>query len=81
MGAAWGLATIFAIPLLALEDAGPIEAVRGSAHLVKSRWGEGLTGIVGIGAWTVIVTIPAGILIAVGVSTVRAGKSPWRGPP
>jgi uncharacterized protein DUF6159 len=75
MGAAWGLATIFAIPLLALEDAGPIEALRGSAHLVKSRWGEGLTGIVGIAAWTVIVTIPAGILIAVGASTVRAGKS------
>jgi Family of unknown function (DUF6159) len=79
MGAAWALATIFAIPLLALEDAGPIEALRGSAHLVKSRWGEGLTGTVGINAWTMIVTIPAAILIAIGASTVRAGRSPAAG--
>lgn len=79
MGAAWGLATIFAIPLLALEDAGPIEALRGSAHLVKSRWGEGLTGMVGIGAWTAIVTIPAGITIGIGVAGLRAGSSPAAG--
>jgi hypothetical protein len=32
MGAAWGLATIFAVPLLALEDARPVEALRGSAR-------------------------------------------------
>ena len=78
MGAAWALATIFAIPLLTLEDAGPIEALRGSAHLVKSRWGEGLTGTIGINAWTMVVTIPAAILIGVGVSTAR-GTSPAAG--
>ena len=67
LGAAWGLATIFAIPLLAIEDAGPVEALRGSGHLIKSKWGESISGLVGIGAWTVIVAIPAGILLAIGV--------------
>jgi hypothetical protein len=67
-GAAWGLATIFVVPLLALEDAGPIDAVRSSAHLVKSKWGEGLTGLVGIGAWTAVVAIPAAILLGAGVA-------------
>jgi Family of unknown function (DUF6159) len=66
-GAAWGLATIFVVPMLAIEDAGPIEALKGSAHLVKSKWGEGLTGLVGIGAWAAVIAIPAGIAIAAGV--------------
>jgi hypothetical protein len=79
MGAAWGLATIFAVPLLALEDARPVEALRGSAHLVKSRWGEGLTGVVGIGAWTVIALIPVGVLIGVGATV--ANSSPAAGIP
>jgi hypothetical protein len=75
MGTAWGLATIFAVPLMALEDARPIEALRGSAHLVKSRWGEGLAGMVGITAWTVVVALPAGILIGLGagVSVANPG--------
>lgn len=55
--------------MLAIEDTGPIEALKGSARLVKSKWGEGLTGLVGIGAWTAVVVIPVGILIGVGVAT------------
>ncbi len=66
-GAAWALATIFVVPMLALEDAGPIEALKGSARLVKDKWGEGLTGLVGIGAWTAVVAIPAAILVGAGV--------------
>jgi hypothetical protein len=68
LGAAWSLATIFAVPLLALEDRGPIETAKESVHLIKSRWGEGITGLVGIGAWTVIVMIPVGVLFAVGLA-------------
>ncbi len=79
VGAAWVLATIFVIPLLALEDPGPIEALRGSTHLVKSKWGEGLTGLVGIGAWTVVVAIPAGIIFGVGL--VLSGSHPASGVP
>lgn len=58
LGAGWELGTIFAIPLLTLEDAEPLEAVQGSAHLVKSRWGEGLTGMVSIGAWASLAMFP-----------------------
>ncbi|MGN6664799.1 MAG: DUF6159 family protein [Solirubrobacterales bacterium] len=58
IGVAWGIATLFAIPLLTLEDAGPVEAARGSAHLVRSTWGEGLTGIVSISVWASIAMIP-----------------------
>ncbi|HET7418022.1 MAG TPA: DUF6159 family protein [Solirubrobacterales bacterium] len=68
LGAAWNLGTIFAIPLLTLEDADPLEAVQGSARLVKSKWGEGLTGLVGIGAWTVVAMVPAAIIGVTGLA-------------
>lgn len=58
LGAAWNLGTIFAVPLLVIEDAEPLEAVKGSAHLVKSKWGEGLTGMISIAAWSVLAMLP-----------------------
>jgi Family of unknown function (DUF6159) len=70
LGAAWNLGTIFAVPLLTLEDAEPLEAVQGSARLVKSRWGEGLAGMVGIGAWMVLAMIPVGFVAAAGVLAI-----------
>jgi hypothetical protein len=77
IGAAWNLGTIFAIPLLTLEDADPLEAVQGSARLVKSKWGEGLTGLVGIGAWSVLAMVP-GIFVGV-VGFVIADHEPVPG--
>lgn len=68
MGAAWALCTIFAIPLLVVEEAGPIDAARGSVRLIRSRWGEGLTGLVSISAWTIVVMLPVGILFGIGLS-------------
>ena len=68
LGTAWGVATIFAIPLLAIEDAGPVEALRGSGHLIKSgiggegdrrRWS-------GLEPGLVLVAMPAGIVLAAG---------------
>jgi hypothetical protein len=65
--AAWALATIFAVPLLAFEGRGPIDTAKGSVHLVKGKWGEGITGLLGIGAWTVVGMVPAGLLVGIGV--------------
>jgi hypothetical protein len=69
--AAWSVATIFAVPLLALEGRGPIETAKESIDLIKGKWGEGITGLVSIGAWTVIAWIPIGILFGVGVGIDR----------
>jgi hypothetical protein len=74
LGAAWSLATIFAVPLLALEGAGPLETTKESVRLIRSRWGEGITGLAGISAWTFFALVPVGILVAVGLS-VRASDA------
>lgn len=75
LGAAWTVATIFAVPLLALEDASPIEAIRGSGHLIRSKWGEGATGLVGIGAWAALLAIPAGIGFGIGIGLSGRGAA------
>jgi hypothetical protein len=49
-GLAWGLATYLVIPVLVVEDVGPIEAVKRSASYLKRTWGEQLAGNMGMGA-------------------------------
>lgn len=78
-GAAWALCTIFAIPLLVIEEARPLDAARGSVKLVRSKWGEGLTGLVSISAWTVVATVPIVLLFFIGL-TVRVQEVLSGGP-
>jgi hypothetical protein len=49
-GLAWEMATYLALPVLVVEDAGPIEAITRSATLLKKTWGEQLAGHLGVGA-------------------------------
>jgi hypothetical protein len=78
-GAAWGLATIFVIPILAIEGVGAVDSLKRSAKLFKARWGEGVTGNIAIGAWAVIATIPLAFLIGIGGAV--AGRHPGTGFP
>lgn len=70
-GAAWGLATIFVIPILAVEGVGAVDALKRSGGLVKSRWGEGISGRISIGAWAVVATVPLAIVLGVGAALLR----------
>ena len=71
---AWGLATYLVIPVLVVENIGPVEAIQRSANLLKRTWGEQIAGnfsiglifgLIGFGA-AVIIGLP---LIALAVST------------
>lgn len=54
-----------------IEDAEPLEAVKGSAHLVRSKWGEGLTGMISIGAWSVLAMFPVLFVGVIGFAIAR----------
>jgi hypothetical protein len=70
---AWGVATFFVIPVIAFEDLGPKDAIKRSAHIVKERWGEGVTGSFAIGGIAFLAGIlPAGILIAIGIAAAKS---------
>jgi hypothetical protein len=62
---AWGAATFFVVPVLALEGAGPRDAFKRSVGVLKGHWGEGVVGTVSVsGVIFLIVMLPA-ILIGV----------------
>jgi hypothetical protein len=65
VGVGWSLASLFAIPVLALGECSAPQCLKRSAHVVKERWGEGISGNVMISAWTVLVTIPFAVVFAV----------------
>ena len=76
VGAAWGLATLFVVPILATEapTPGPITAVRQSVGVIRKRWGEGISGTITISAWTIFIALPAGLLLGIGFAVIGHGS-------
>ena len=66
-GAAWGIASFFALPVLALEGLGPFDTLKRSVSVVRQKWGESLVGTVGIGAVTFLFVLAAAAVVAIGI--------------
>lgn len=49
LGLAWGIGTIFVIPVLVYENTPPFTAVKRSIEVLKATWGETLVKWIGIG--------------------------------
>ena len=54
-----------------MEGIGAVPALKRSSGMLRQRWGEGLTGTLAIGAWSVLVMVPVCVLIGLGAATVR----------
>lgn len=68
VGVGWSLASLFAIPILAVEGCSAPQCLSRSAHIVKERWGEGISGNVIVTAWTVIVVLPLVLIFGFGLA-------------
>jgi len=55
LGAAWSVATYLALPVIAAEGLGPIDALKRSASLLKETWGEQIVGNYSLGCLISIV--------------------------
>ena len=65
----WSLITFLAVPVIAIEGTGPIDTLKRSATLFRSRWGQQVTGNVAIGGAVLLLGIlPAALLIVAGVA-------------
>ena len=71
---AWGLATYFVVPVLALHGDGAMDSVRRSARTLRDRWGETISGAVGIGVIFGIVIVPACLLGVGGATALDEGN-------
>jgi len=58
IGAAWTIASSMTLPVLVVENAGPVEALTRSFELMKENWGENLIGNSGIGLAIVMSALP-----------------------
>jgi hypothetical protein len=68
----WTLATMFAVPVLAYENLGPLEVLRRSSSIFKQRWGTQIGGIVAISVGSVFMYIPFIVLLVAGMRTAGA---------
>lgn len=65
LGAAWAIATYFIVPVLVMEQASPLDAVKRSVSLMKQTWGESLISHVGLGLVTGVIGVLGVLLIVV----------------
>jgi hypothetical protein len=64
VGTAWALVTFLTIPIIMMEDLGPVQALKRSGHLFKQTWGENVAAQFGFGIFGFIAAIPAIVVIA-----------------
>lgn len=74
-GLAWNLATFLVVPVLVVEDVGPVDAIKRSVELVKRTWGEQIAGNLSIGLvfglltlGVILLGVPAIVLAAMSES-------------
>lgn len=74
LGMGWSIVTFFVVPVIVIEKAGPITAIKRSTAILKNTWGEALTANFGIGMITFLLNIPAILLIMAGVFVVTSAN-------
>jgi hypothetical protein len=73
LGAAWSVLTFLVVPVLVMEKANPVEAVKRSTSLVKKTWGEALTAHISSGLVFMVIFLIALIpLILLGILAAYA---------
>jgi Family of unknown function (DUF6159) len=77
IGAGWTLATAMTLPVLVVENVGPVEAISRSLDLLRRNWGENLIGNGGISIGIAVIAIPlfvlAGLFLMFAISTKALG--------
>jgi hypothetical protein len=70
---AWNIVTFLVVPVLVVENVGPIEAIKRSGALLKKTWGEQLVGSFGVGMVFGLITflaiIPLFLILVFAIST------------
>jgi hypothetical protein len=67
LGTAWNLITYLVVPVLVVENVGPIQAVKRSAALLKQTWGEQIAGGAGMGLIFFLLYLAATIVAGAGI--------------
>jgi hypothetical protein len=66
---AWSAVTYFVVPVLVVDGVGPIEAVKRSSSILRRTWGELAGGEGGLGVISVLLVLPAVLVIGLVAAT------------
>jgi hypothetical protein len=61
IGVVWSVATFFVVPVIAYENAGPLEAFKRSSQLMKEKWGESIGAGFSFGLVQIVALIVVGV--------------------
>lgn len=75
LGGAWSIATYFVVPVMVVEQAGPIDAVKRSFAVLRKTWGEALTANFGIGFLRLLACLPCVVLLVIGTVMLGSGSA------
>ena len=75
LGAAWAIASYFAVPVLVMENVGPVDALKRSASVMKKTWGETLAAEFGMFLLVLAASIPAVLLMVLGAGALGASST------
>jgi hypothetical protein len=64
----WAVVTYFVVPVLVTEKVGPVTAVKRSAAILRSKWGESLAGETRFGLFGALFSILAALTFAGGLA-------------
>ncbi len=67
LGMAWSAASYFVIPVLVVENVGPVQALKRSFAVLREAWGESLVANFGIGLIVLLASLPGIIAIGLGL--------------
>jgi hypothetical protein len=59
---AWAAVTYFVVPVLVVDGAGPVEAVKRSSAILRQKWGEATSGEGGLGLIYFVLALPVMLL-------------------
>src|SRR5207253_2957030 len=74
LGAAWSIMTFLAIPVLVVDNKGPIDSLKESAELLKKTWGIRLAGNFSFGLIFTLLFLP-GIAAVVFAFSIMSGST------
>jgi hypothetical protein len=76
IGAAWTLATAMTLPVLIVENVGPVEAISRSLDLLRRNWGENLIGNGGISIGIAVLGIPLAVVAGLFMMLAISSRAP-----
>ena len=75
LGTAWNLITFMVIPVLVIENVGPIEAIKRSGSLLKKTWGEQVAASFGMGMISFLIILGIVFLIGAPVMLIASATN------